>query len=98
MGLVEECSQTTDKSLARTLISTLTTMTFDSSLIILKHVIKMKKIATRLKSLGMIMNENFLIQLILNSLPIKYGPFQMRYNTMRKWNVHELHNIRGNKA
>ncbi|KAJ1384422.1 Zinc finger, CCHC-type [Sesbania bispinosa] len=44
-------------------------------------------IATRLKSLGMAVDENFLVQFILNSLPFEYGPFQMNYNTMKdKWN------------
>jgi len=39
-------------------------------------------------------NENFLVQFILNSLPFEYGLFQMSYNTMKdKWNMHELHNM-----
>ena len=89
MKLVLECSQTADKSLARTLMSTLTTMKFDGSRTIHEHVI-----ATRLKTLGMTMNENCLVQFILNSLSFEYGLFQMSYNTMKdKWNVHELHNM-----
>jgi len=40
----------------------------------------------------MAVDERFLVQLILNSLPFEYSPFQMNYNTMKyKWNVHELH-------
>ena len=31
----------------------------------------------------MTMNENFLVQFILNSLPSEYGSFQMSYNTMK---------------
>jgi len=92
MGLVEEHSQIADKSLVGTLMSTLTTMKFDGSRII--HVIEMTNIAARLKTLGMIVNENFLVHFILNSLTFEYGPFQMSYNTMKdKWNVHELHNV-----
>ena len=42
----------------------------------------------------MIVDENFLMQFILNSLLYEYGPFQMNYNTMKdKWNVHELHSM-----
>ena len=94
MGLVGECSQTTDKSFAGTLMSVLTTMKFDGSRTMHEHVIEMTNIATRLKILGMVVNENFLVRFILNSLPPEYGPFQMSYNTMKhKWNVHELHNM-----
>ena len=92
--LVEECSQTVDKSLAGTLMSKLTIMKFDGSRTMHEHVIEMTNIATRLKSLGMEVDENFLVQFILNSLPSEYGPFQMNYNTIKdKWNVHELQSV-----
>ena len=92
MGLVREHSQTTDKSLTGTLISTLTILKFDGSRTMHEHVIEMTNIAVRLKTLGMAVNENFIVQFILNSLPFEYGLFQMSYNTMKdKWNVHELH-------
>jgi len=94
MKFVEERSQTTDKSLVGTLMSTLTTMKFDSSHTIHVHVIEMTHITTRLKYLGMVVDEGFLVQFILNSLPSEYGPFQINYNTMKdKWNVHELHSM-----
>lgn len=94
LGLVGERSQTADKSLAGTLMSTLTTMKFDGSRTMHEHVIEMTNIAARLKSLGMAVDDNFLVQFILNSLPTEYGPFQMSYNTMKdKWNVHELHSM-----
>jgi len=51
MGLVEERSQTVDKSIAGTLISTLATMKFDGSRTMYEHVIEMTNIATRLKTL-----------------------------------------------
>lgn len=46
MGLVGEHSQTTDKSLAGTLTSTLTTMRFDGSRTMNEHVIEMTNIVT----------------------------------------------------
>ena len=59
-----------------------------------EYVIEITNITTRLKTLGITVNENFLVQFILNSLSSKYGPFQMSYNTMKdKWNVHELHSM-----
>ncbi len=94
MKFVEERSQTADKSLTGTLIATLTTIKFDGSRSMHEHVIEMTNIAARLKSLGMNVDENFLVQFIINSLPSEYGPFQMNYNTMKdKWNVNELHNM-----
>ena len=59
MGLVGERSQTTDKSVAGTLLSTLTTMKFDGSCTMYEHVIEMRNIATILKTLRMNVNENF---------------------------------------
>ena len=94
MKFVEESSQTTDKFLAGTLLSTLTSMKFDGSRTMHEHVMKMTNIAARLKSLGMAVDENFLVQFILNSLPSQYSLFQMNYNTMKdKWNMHELHSM-----
>ena len=93
MKFVEKRSQTADKSLVGTLMSMLTTMKFDGSRTMHEHVIEMTNIAIRLKSLGMTVDEGFLVQFILNSLLSEYGPFQMNYNTMKdKWNVHELMN------
>ena len=61
MRLVGERSQIDDKSFAGTLMSTLTAMKFDGSHTMHEHVIKMTNIAARLKTLGMTMNENFLV-------------------------------------
>ncbi|KAL5571095.1 hypothetical protein UlMin_020692 [Ulmus minor] len=94
MKFVEEHSQTDGKSLAGTLMATLTTIKFDDSRSMYEHVIEMKNIAVRLKSLGMNVDENFLVQFIINSLPSEHGHFQMNYNTMKdKWNVNELHSM-----
>ena len=62
MGLVGERSQTIDKSLAETLMSTLSTMIFYGSRTMHEYFIKMTNNATRLKTLGMTVNENFLVQ------------------------------------
>ena len=90
--LVEEKSQTADKSLAGTLMSTLTTMKYDGSRTMHEHVLKMTTLAAKLKNLGMNVDEYFLVQFILNSLPPEqYGPFQMNYNTIKdKWNINQL--------
>jgi len=61
MKFVKEHSQNIDKSLSGTLMSTLTTMKFDSSHTINEHVIEMTNIAGRLKSFGMTVDKIFLV-------------------------------------
>ncbi|CAD5181857.1 unnamed protein product, partial [Musa acuminata subsp. malaccensis] len=47
--------------------------------------------ATKLKTLGMNVDESFLVQFILNSLPSQFGPFKIHYNTNKdKWDLNEL--------
>ena len=66
---VAEHFKTGDKSLARTLMAKLTTMKFDGTHGIKEHVLEMTNLATQLKTLGMNVDEFFLVQFILNSLP-----------------------------
>ncbi|CAL1381354.1 unnamed protein product [Linum trigynum] len=96
MNSVKESSQSesTDKSLAGTLMGTRTTMKFDGSRTMHEHIVEMTNIAARLKTMGMEVNENFLVTFILNSLPPEYGTFHVHYNTLKdKWNVHELQSM-----
>ncbi|KAL8128992.1 hypothetical protein V2J09_018147 [Rumex salicifolius] len=96
LKLVEESSQSgsVDKSVAGTLMSTLTNMKFNGSRTMHEHVVEMKNIAARLKSIEMEVNENFLVTFILNSLPSEYDTFHVNYNAQKdKWNVHELQSM-----
>ena len=69
----------------------LTTMKSDRLQSIQEHTIEITNIITRLKTLGMTMNDSFIILFILNSLPSRYGAFQINYNNVNdKWNVNEL--------
>ncbi|XP_075083097.1 uncharacterized protein LOC142166959 [Nicotiana tabacum] len=80
-----------NKSLVGTLMAELTTMKFDGPRSMQNHIIEMTNIAARLQTLGMKVDDSFLVQFILNSLPPEYGPFQINYNTIKnKWNVSEL--------
>jgi hypothetical protein len=80
---VAEHFKTADKSLAGTLMTKLTTMKFDGTRGIQEHVLEMINLAAELKTLRMNVDEFFLVQFILNSLPSQYGPFQINYNTMK---------------
>ena len=83
LKLVEERFRSADKSLAGTLMAELTTMKYDGSRSMQQHVLDMTNIAARLKTLGMTVDDSFLVQFILNSLPQEYGPFQINYNTIK---------------
>ena len=67
------------------------TMKFDGSRSMQKYAIEMTNIVLKLKTLGMVVDDSFLIQFILNSLPSEYRSFQINYNTIKdKWDVNEL--------
>nr|XP_033515140.1 uncharacterized protein LOC117279677 [Nicotiana tomentosiformis] len=68
LKFVEEYFRSADKSLAGTLMAELTTMKFDGSHSIQNHIIEMTNIAARLQTLGMKVDDAFLVQFILNSL------------------------------
>jgi hypothetical protein len=72
---VAERFKSTDKSLAGTLMAKLTTMKFDGTRGIQEHVLEMTNLAAQLKTLRMNVDEFFLVQFILNSLPPQYRPF-----------------------
>ncbi|KAL5697405.1 hypothetical protein ACHQM5_030747 [Ranunculus cassubicifolius] len=94
MANVEKRFKTADKSLAGKLMAELTTMRFDGTRTMHEHVIEMSNLAAKLKTLGMNVDESFLVQFILNSLPSQYGPFQIHYNTIKdKWDITELANM-----
>ncbi|OIT39517.1 hypothetical protein A4A49_56025, partial [Nicotiana attenuata] len=79
------------KALASTLMKRLSGMTFDRSRTVREHIMVMRDIATKLKSLEVNMSEPFLVHFILNSLPLEYRPFKISYNTHKnKWPINEL--------
>ncbi|XP_052107486.1 uncharacterized protein LOC127740513 [Arachis duranensis] len=91
LAFVEDCFRFANKSLASTLMSQLTAMKFDGSKSMQEHIIEMTNIAAKLKSLDMTVDDSFMMQFILNSLPSDYEAFQINYNVMKeKWDVNEL--------
>ena len=75
LKFVEECFYFVDKSLTSILIAQLTTMKFDRSRSMQEHTIEMTNIVARLMALGMIMDNSFMVQFILNPLPFECGTF-----------------------
>jgi hypothetical protein len=90
---IKECSQSdlADKSIVGSLMSQLTTRKFYWSQSIHDHVTHMSNLAAKLTTMGMEVNETFLVQFIMNSLPVEFGQFQVNYNTIKdKWNFQKL--------
>ncbi|CAM8929222.1 unnamed protein product [Rhodiola kirilowii] len=75
MHKIKECSRSdlADKSIVGSLMSQLTTKKFDWSQPIHDHMTHMSNLAAKLKALGMDVNEKFLVQFIINSLPLEFG-------------------------
>ncbi|XP_058185876.1 uncharacterized protein LOC131303101 [Rhododendron vialii] len=91
---VEDRFKSADKSLAGTIMAELTTMKCDGSRGVQEHILNMSDKAAKLATLGMKVNESFLVQFILNSLPAQFGPFKIHYNTNKdKWSLNELTNM-----
>ncbi|KAG7564293.1 Integrase catalytic core [Arabidopsis suecica] len=90
---IEERFKTAEKSLVGKLMADLTTMKYDGARSMSDHCIEMTNFASKLKNLGMSVDDSFLVQFILNSLPPQYGPFQINYNAIdEKWTSNELAN------
>nr|XP_016474646.1 PREDICTED: uncharacterized protein LOC107796403 [Nicotiana tabacum] len=78
---IDEQFVSSDKALASTLMKRLSSMAFDRSHIVREHIMEMRDIAAKFKSLEVDMSEPFLVHFILNSLLTEYGPFKISYNT-----------------
>ncbi|GLU16124.1 hypothetical protein SLE2022_325740 [Rubroshorea leprosula] len=78
---VEEQFGKFDKALANTLMKKLSSMKFDHSKGVREHIMEMRDIVAKLKSLKVEMSDSFLVHFVLNSLPPKFGPFKISYNT-----------------
>ncbi|XP_028120262.1 uncharacterized protein LOC114317704 [Camellia sinensis] len=91
---VEDQFRSADKSLAGTIMAELTTMKYDGNRGVQDHILNMADKAAKLKTLGMQVDEIFLMQFILNSLPLQFGTFKIHYNTNKdKWSLNELTNM-----
>ncbi|TMW91548.1 hypothetical protein EJD97_014220 [Solanum chilense] len=94
LKFVEEHFRSADKSLAGSLMAEPMTMKFDGPRNMKNYITEMTNIASRFWTLGMKVDDTFLVQFILNSLLLEYGPFQINYNTIKdKWHVSKLSNM-----
>ena len=83
--------ETFDKALESTQMTKMCSMKFNGTKGVREHIMLMRDIAARLKSLEIEMSESFLVHFILYSLPSEFGPFKISYNTRKeKWSINEL--------
>ncbi|XP_026438891.1 uncharacterized protein LOC113337432 [Papaver somniferum] len=55
------------------------------------HILQMADLIYKLRGLDMNLNDDYLVQLAINSLPEKFETFKINYNICeRKWDVNEL--------
>ncbi|KAL4376717.1 hypothetical protein GQ457_02G017480 [Hibiscus cannabinus] len=91
LAAIEKQFQTSQKSLASTLIMKFTSLKLTTVKGVRDHINKMRDLAARLKALEVEMSDSFLVHYILNTLPPQYGPFKISYNTHKdKWSIDEL--------
>ncbi|KAF7839831.1 Retrovirus-related Pol polyprotein from transposon TNT 1-94 [Senna tora] len=88
---IDEQFESSEKALASTLMSKLSTMKLTSIKGVREHIMRMRDIAAQLKTLEVELPDSFLVYSILNSLPPQYGPFKISYNTHKqKWSINEV--------
>ncbi|KAL4361061.1 hypothetical protein GQ457_04G024470 [Hibiscus cannabinus] len=81
LAAIEKQFQTSQKSLASTLIMKFTSLKLTTVKGVRDHINKMGDLAARLKALEVEMSDSFVVHYILNTLPPQYGSFMIFYNT-----------------
>ena len=85
---IDEHFETSDKTLANTLIMKFSSMSLTSGRNVHEHTMKMQDLAAQLKILELEISVAFLVHYILSTLPAQYGPFKISYNTHKdKWYI-----------
>ncbi|OIT26591.1 hypothetical protein A4A49_56366, partial [Nicotiana attenuata] len=91
MKAIDEQFVSSNKALASTFMKRLSGMDFDRSHTVCEHIMEIRDIAAKLKSLEIDMSEPFLVHFILKSLHADHGPFKISYNRHKdKWSINEL--------
>jgi hypothetical protein len=69
------------KTHASTIIKRLVTKKYSFSSGMREHILKMSNMASKLKPMGMRLKDELLIHLVMSSLPKKFEPFEINYNS-----------------
>ncbi|KAL5856615.1 hypothetical protein ACOSQ3_004073 [Xanthoceras sorbifolium] len=88
---IDEQFVTSENALASTLIMRLSSQRLTSVTGVRDHIMQIRDIAAQLKKLEVDISESFLVHYILNTLPQRYRPFKISYNTHKdKWSINKL--------
>lgn len=80
-----------NKSLRGTLMSKLTIMRYNGISGIIQQIMEMSNVVNQLNALKMSISKYFLVQFILNPLPLEYGLYKISYKTHKnKKTIHKL--------
>ncbi|CAH9119204.1 unnamed protein product [Cuscuta europaea] len=73
------------------LLKDFTSKTYSGKGNIREYIMEMSYNVSRLKTLKIEISEDVLVHIVLNSLPIAFDPFKVRYNCQKeKWSLNEL--------
>ncbi|KAF7839432.1 Retrovirus-related Pol polyprotein from transposon TNT 1-94 [Senna tora] len=87
----EKIILSSDNYKASTSIAQLSSMKYTGTKAVREHIMQMRDIVAQLKSLDIEITDSFLVLLILNSLPSRFGRFKITYNTHNEnWPINEL--------
>ncbi|KAL5755315.1 hypothetical protein ACOSP7_023535 [Xanthoceras sorbifolium] len=80
-----------DKVETSTLLASLISMKYKGKGNIKEYIMEMSHIASKLKTLKLELSDDFLVHLVLISLPAQFSQFKVSYNCQRdKWTLNEL--------
>ncbi|KAL5738482.1 hypothetical protein ACOSP7_031243 [Xanthoceras sorbifolium] len=80
-----------DKVETTTLLASLISMKYKGKRNIREYIMEMSHIASKLKTLKLELSDDFLVHLVLISLPAQFSQFKVSYNCQKdKWTLNEL--------
>ncbi|KAF7827012.1 Retrovirus-related Pol polyprotein from transposon TNT 1-94 [Senna tora] len=82
---------TNEKVETSTLLSKLVSMRYKGKGNIREYIMEMSNLVTKLRGLKLELSDDFLVHLVLNSLPAQFDQFKVSYITQKeKWSLNEL--------
>jgi hypothetical protein len=79
------------KTYARTIIKKLVTKKYSFNSGVREYILKMSNMASKLKTMDMELKDEFLVHLVMSSLPKKFEAFEINYNSQpENWGIEKL--------
>ncbi|CAH1433895.1 unnamed protein product [Lactuca virosa] len=88
---IEQRFAKNDKAETSTFLQKMISMKYKGKGNIREHIMEMSHLASKLKALKLEISDDFLVHLVLLSLPAQFNQFKVSYNCQRdKWTLNEL--------